>query len=158
MVRVYVLLPNAYVHCLVPPVTCSPDLKAVTVWADAMAVEQIFANLVNNAINYLDPTRPGYIEIGHLDRPEIHSADFRLFYVKDNGLGIPEKHHGRIFKLFQRVHQTSAPGEGMGLTIVSRIVDRHRGKIWVESTVGEGSTFFVTLPIIELARESQERK
>lgn len=117
---------------------------------DATAIEQLFANLIGNSLKYVDPQRAGVIEIGALSLP--HSANgsdtisMRTYFVKDNGLGIPVACHEKIFQAFQRAHPELAPGEGMGLTIVKRIVERHGGQIWLESAEGQGSTFFVTLP------------
>jgi signal transduction histidine kinase len=119
-------------------------------WGDPTAIEQIFANLVGNALNYLDPARPGVVEIGSLDsHPEQannNADDQRIYYVKDNGLGIVPEHLPKIFLAFQRLHPTLAAGEGIGLPLVRRMVERHGGRIWVESAAGQGSTFFVTLP------------
>jgi signal transduction histidine kinase len=112
-------------------------------WGDATAVEQVFANLVGNSVNYLDPARRGRIEIGMLESTD---PSFRTYYVRDNGLGIPETGLPKVFTAFQRHHARHADGEGVGLALVRRIVDRHRGRIWVESTEGEGTTFFVELP------------
>jgi signal transduction histidine kinase len=127
------------------------DLPAV--WADPTAVEQIFANLIGNALNYLDPKRPGIIEVGSQPREASGLAataeKLGVYYIKDNGLGIPPSQQTKVFQAFQRLHPNQAPGEGMGLTIVQRIVQRHHGKIWVESSVGVGSTFFVALPTSE---------
>lgn len=114
-------------------------------WGDAAALEQVFANLVSNALKYLAPGRPGRVEIGW-HKVGDSAGDFLTYYVKDNGLGVPEAYQHKIFQAFQRVHPDVADGEGMGLTIVRRIVERHRGRVWVESTSGAGSTFFVTLP------------
>lgn len=121
-----------------------------TTWGDPTAIEQIFANLIGNALNYLDPSRPGHIEIGCIlpgnrNGNGKHAAE-RTFFVKDNGLGIPEAYHAKVFQAFQRVHPGVAKGEGMGLTIVHRMVERHGGKIWFESAEGAGTTFFLTLP------------
>jgi len=118
-------------------------------WGDPTAVEQIFANLIGNALNYLDPARLGTIEVGCIGDAVPGLAGeraFHTYYVRDNGLGIPEAHRPKLFQAFQRLHPNVAQGEGMGLATVRRIVDRHGGKIWVESTAGAGSTFFVTLP------------
>ncbi len=113
-------------------------------WGDPTAIEQIFANLLSNALNYLDPARPGVIEVGS---PEVGQNDERrTYYVKDNGLGIDSEHLPKVFLAFQRLHPTVAPGEGIGLPLVRRMVERHGGRIWVESEVGQGSTFFVSLP------------
>ncbi|EDY19732.1 integral membrane sensor signal transduction histidine kinase [Chthoniobacter flavus Ellin428] len=120
------------------------DLPAV--WGDPTALEQIFANLIGNAINYLSPERPGRIEIGSVTR-EAEGVDKPLtYYVKDNGLGIAEKYLGKVFAIFQRLHGDVAKGEGVGLALVRRVVERHGGKVWVESTEGVGSTFFVAFP------------
>lgn len=103
----------------------------------------MFANLVGNALTYLDPARPGRVEVGRLpDDPD----GPRVYYVRDNGLGIDAGHRGRIFQAFQRAHPQVAGGEGIGLAVVARVAERHRGRVWVESEAGAGSTFFVALP------------
>ena len=114
-----------------------------TVVADATALEQVFGNLVSNALRYRDPARPCRIEIGGST-----SADGQTvtYYVRDNGLGIPANMLPELFRAFRRFHPESGPGEGMGLLTVRRIVDRHRGHIRVESREGQGSTFFIELP------------
>ena len=71
------------------------------------------------------------------------------YWVRDNGLGIPSHATERLFQVFQRLHPEQAEGEGMGLAIVKRIVERHGGHIWAESIEGAGSTFHFTLPAIE---------
>jgi signal transduction histidine kinase len=111
-------------------------------WGDSTAIEQIFGNLLANALNYLDPGRPGQIEIG--SRPT--EAGATTYWVKDNGLGIPEAYLGKLFVAFQRLHGNIAPGEGIGLALVRRVVERHGGRIWAESQEGVGTTFFLTLP------------
>jgi signal transduction histidine kinase len=116
-------------------------------WGDRTALEQIFANLIGNAVNYLDPDRPGKIEIGMARRAEAgEDGPVRTYYVRDNGRGIPESALPRIFSAFQRHHAEQAPGEGVGLLLVRRMVERHRGRIWVESREHQGSTFYVELP------------
>ena len=115
------------------------------VWGDPMALEQVFANLIGNAINYLNPDRPGRIEVGTLPAaPGVRSL--RVFYVKDNGLGIPTAAMPRLFNAFQRLHGNVAAGEGIGLALVRRMVERHGGRVWAESAEGEGTTFYLSLP------------
>jgi PAS domain S-box-containing protein len=121
------------------------------VWGDPTAIDQIFANLLGNALNYLDANRPGRIEVTCLAPPAAGTEDVRArmytFSVTDNGLGIPHAYQGKIFQAFQRLHPGVARGEGVGLSLVARIVERHGGKIWFESQEGVGTTFFVTLPM-----------
>ena len=108
--------------------------------ADADQITQIFSNLIGNAIKYRDPKRPTKIHV-------LASAeDGKVTYcVEDNGKGIDAAHHDKIFNLFTRLDPDAAEGEGIGLTIVKRMVERQGGKIWVESVVGVGSKFFVSL-------------
>ncbi|WP_084688069.1 sensor histidine kinase [Paraburkholderia oxyphila] len=115
------------------------------VWGDPTALEQVFANLIGNALNYLDPSREGRIEIGTASAPP-GVETLQIFYVRDNGLGIPEVAQPRLFQAFQRMHGNVAPGEGIGLALVRRMVERHGGRIWVESVEGEGTTFYLSLP------------
>ncbi|HXD89205.1 MAG TPA: ATP-binding protein [Urbifossiella sp.] len=112
-------------------------------WGDATALEQLFANLIGNALVYLDPARPGRIEIGFDAYGP--AGEGPAYFVRDNGLGIAEDHRGKIFQVFQRAHPGVGSGEGIGLSIVARVAERHRGRVWVASKVGEGSTFFVAL-------------
>ncbi|WP_322009517.1 sensor histidine kinase [Paraburkholderia sp. J12] len=115
------------------------------VWGDPTALEQVFANLVGNALNYLDPARDGKVEVGTAPAPP-GVESLLIFYVRDNGLGIPEVALPRLFQAFQRMHGNVAPGEGIGLALVRRVVERHGGRVWVESREGEGSTFYLSLP------------
>ncbi|ANB72877.1 sensor histidine kinase [Paraburkholderia phytofirmans] len=122
-------------------------------WGDPGAIEQIFSNLVGNALNYLDPARNGRIEIGVLapepepvDETEPRALRTRTYYVRDNGLGIPAAYMSKVFRAFQRLHGDVANGDGIGLAVVRRMVERHGGRVWVESAEGAGSTFFVVLP------------
>ncbi len=134
---------GAAVHCGELPV----------VWGDPTALELVFANLVGNALKYADPLRPAHVEIGCRPEPSSEENGNRLtFYVRDNGLGIAAEYQERVFQPFKRVHTQVAEGEGMGLAIARRIVERHRGRIWVESAPGSGSTFFVELPVVRANR------
>ncbi|MFM0210319.1 ATP-binding protein [Paraburkholderia sediminicola] len=119
------------------------------VWGDPTALEQVFANLIGNAVNYLDPAREGQIEIGTTPAPPgVHSL--RIFYVRDNGLGIPAVALPRLFNAFQRLHGNVAAGEGIGLALVRRVVERHGGRVWAESKEGMGTTFYLSLPEAEV--------
>lgn len=115
------------------------------VWGDPTALEQVFANLLSNAVNYLDPAREGRIEIGTLPAPA-GAWTLRIFYVRDNGLGIPAVALPRLFHAFQRLHGDAAAGEGIGLALVRRMVERHGGRVWAESKEGQGTTFYLSLP------------
>jgi PAS domain S-box-containing protein len=106
---------------------------------DANAIGQIFANIVGNALKSLEPGRPGVIEIAATsDAPPV-------FTVRDNGVGIPSEYRTKMFRVFQHVHDSRTRGEGMGLAIVRRIVERHGGRIWFDSSPGQGTTFSFTL-------------
>jgi PAS domain S-box-containing protein len=108
--------------------------------ADKPQAGRIFSNLIDNALKYLDKSRPGSIRIWG-----IASGNESMYCVEDNGLGIAPEYQKRIFEIFYRVSQ-KVQGEGIGLAMVKRMVDRNNGRIWVESEQGKGSRFFVALP------------
>ena len=124
-------------------------------WGDPTAVEQVFANLIGNAINYLDRKRPGRIEVFALEPdgegvPAEGVAPGSVVYaVRDNGLGISPSYKSKVFAAFQRLHGDVAKGEGVGLALVRRMVERHGGRVWFESEPGRGTTFFVAFPSAE---------
>lgn len=114
-----------------------------TVRADRARVGEIFYNLIVNAMRYNDKPEK-WIEIGATQEGK---GSPPVFYVRDNGIGIPEKHHDAVFRIFKRLHGRDkyGGGTGAGLTIVKKIVERHHGRIWLESAPGEGTTFYFTL-------------
>jgi light-regulated signal transduction histidine kinase (bacteriophytochrome) len=120
-----------------------------TVNCDAVLVSEVFTNLLSNALKYNDKAEQ-WIEIGYLDAQETESYQSCapiIFYVRDNGIGIQKRHLEIIFRLFKRLHEQHlyGGGTGAGLTITKKIIERHGGRIWVESTPGVGSTFYFTL-------------
>ncbi len=119
------------VHENLPEVVC-----------DKARILQVFTNLISNAVKYIGDTPEPKIEVGFKE-----IDDFYQFYVKDNGIGIDPKYHKKIFELFHMLKELeNVEGTGVGLTIVRRIVENHKGRVWVESEKGKGATFYFTLP------------
>lgn len=116
-----------------------------TVLGDPVALEQIFANLIHNSLNYLSPDRPGSIKV--YVEPDEPTPGVATIVVEDNGLGFPESFKDKIFLPFQRYHPDVAEGNGMGLAIVQRLVRRMNGRIWVSSIDGQGTKFYVSIPV-----------
>ncbi len=113
------------------------------VYGDPTQISYTFASLIENSIKFRGERRP-----------EVHVAaqgdeNGWVFSVRDNGMGIEPKYCERIFKVFKRVHNGGYPGAGVGLAIAKRIVELHGGRIWVESQLGRGATFFFRLPRAE---------
>jgi PAS domain S-box-containing protein len=109
-------------------------------FCDQVRVAEVFSNLITNAMKYNDKSHR-WIEIGYTREKE------KTFYVRDNGIGIRNEHQDSIFRIFKRLHGRDkfGGGTGLGLTVVKKIVERHGGRVWVESTYGQGSTFYFTL-------------
>jgi PAS domain S-box-containing protein len=114
-------------------------LPAIT--GDKTHLEQLFQNLVGNALKYRRQETPRI----HISARE--AGNEWLFSVSDNGQGIPLQYQSQIFELFKRLHSQQYPGTGIGLATCKRLVERYGGRIWVESESGEGSTFYFTLPL-----------
>jgi light-regulated signal transduction histidine kinase (bacteriophytochrome) len=111
-----------------------------TVVADGGQLVQLFQNLIGNAIKFHGEESP-HVHIS----ARVEETEY-LFSVKDNGIGIAPEYHDRLFKIFQRLHtREEYPGSGIGLAVCKRIVERHGGRIWIESKVGKGSTIYFTL-------------
>lgn len=108
---------------------------------DRFQMNCVFSNLFGNALKYLDPARKGHISISGKEE------DGRVVYcVSDNGIGIEADNIKNIFKVFYRVNGNDQDGQGLGLAVAERILDRHNGEITVESEIGKGSRFFVIVP------------
>ena len=123
-------------------ITCD---ELPTVAGDKPQLVQLLQNLISNAIKFHDEPPPKiHISAKQKDGHWVVS-------IRDHGIGVAPKYHDRIFEFFRRIHSRDRfPGTGIGLAICKRVVERHGGRIWVESTLGEGSTFFFTLPLRDL--------
>ncbi len=112
-----------------------------TITGDVIRIGEVFQNLISNAAKYNDkPSK--WIEVG-CDR----SSATPVFYIRDNGIGIQPQHHENVFRIFKRLHEQNkyGGGTGAGLTIVKKIIERHGGRIWLESVPDKGTTFYFTL-------------
>ena len=115
-----------------------------TITSDPTEMTRLFQNLIGNAIKYRSPDRPPQVEVGWKAR-----QNNILVWVKDNGMGIAPENCERAFQIFQRlVPKDTHEGFGIGLAVCKKIVERLGGRIWIESEVGAGSTFFLTLPLM----------
>jgi light-regulated signal transduction histidine kinase (bacteriophytochrome) len=111
------------------------------VFGDSGQLTQVFQNLIDNAMKFRGEKLPRVHLSARLEE------NFCVCSVQDNGIGIAPEYVDRLFILFQRLHtRAEYPGTGLGLAICKRIVERHGGKIWVESRPGEGSTFYFRIP------------
>jgi chemotaxis family two-component system sensor kinase Cph1 len=128
-------------------------------YGDRVRVREVFSNLISNATKYNDKAG-AWVEIGCIGLDDTPAAAARpasapaevsgdtIFYVRDNGIGIDPRHKDRVFMIFKRLHAQDAfgGGSGAGLTIACKMVEQHHGRIWFDSVIGEGSTFYFTLP------------
>ena len=115
--------------------------KLPTVRADGTQLLRVFQNLMDNAIRFRSD-QPPVVHVGAQEQ-----AGHWLFSVRDNGIGIDPQHSERVFRIFEHLHgKGKYPGTGIGLAICKKIVERHGGRIWMDSTSGQGSTFLFTIP------------
>ncbi len=129
---------NTRIHETAAEITCG---ELPTIRADNVQLVQLFQNLIGNALKFHGETPP------KIRVDASRNEDHWRFTVRDNGIGIAPEALDRIFLIFERLHtRTQYPGTGIGLAICKRIVDRHGGRIWVESEPGQGATFSFTLP------------
>jgi PAS domain S-box-containing protein len=118
------------------------DTPLPAVHYEKTRMRQVFSNLIGNAIKYMDKPQ-GEIHIGC-----VQDGDYWKFFVKDNGPGIDEKYYDLVFQIFQTLNaRDDIESTGIGLSIVKKIVETYGGKIWIESDVGKGSTFYFTIPL-----------
>ena len=122
----------------------APDLPEL--YGSRKRLNQVFTNLVTNAIKYMGPSDHPQINIGH----STNGAAMSTLWVKDNGIGIKKEYQQKIFQIFQRVpNKLKVEGTGIGLSIVKKIVELNGGEVWVESEEGKGSQFFIRWPRIQ---------
>ena len=134
---------SGVIDILAPPenIKITIENKLPTVVFEPTRIHQVFQNLISNAIKYMDKPE-GLIKIGCSEEKDVWKL-----YVADNGPGIDQKHFEKIFQIFQTLHaRDEIDSTGVGLTTVKKIIEMYGGKIWVESELGKGSTFFFTIP------------
>lgn len=124
----------------------------LAIWFSERQLSTVFQNLIANAIRHGKPSMGQcHVHVGW----DVFDEEVR-FYVRDNGPGLPEEAHERVFGMFQRLSETTE-GTGIGLTIVRRTAEAHGGRAWVESQPGRGATFYITLPLARLQRSADLR-
>jgi signal transduction histidine kinase len=129
---------HALPQSAVPYCTVAPHLPTVN--CDPELLRQVFANLIGNAVKFSNRSQRPHVEVAMLARD-----GEEVFLVRDNGVGLDAAAAQRLFKPFQRLHDHSYEGYGVGLSIVKRIVDRHGGRVWAEAQPGQGASFYFTL-------------
>lgn len=121
------------------------------IYGNFVQLTQVFQNLIANAIKYQGESKPT------IDISAEKKDGMWLFAVKDNGIGIEQWFSERIFIVFQKLHDhRKYPGSGIGLALCKRVIEKHGGKIWFESEVGKGTTFFFTLPVLEEKKKDKK--
>jgi light-regulated signal transduction histidine kinase (bacteriophytochrome) len=111
-------------------------------FGDRALLKLVYTNLISNALKFTSLRSPGVIEIGYTN-----SQEDVAFFVRDNGVGFDMQYADKLFGVFQRLHNDQEyPGTGIGLANVRRIVQRHGGRVWAESTPDQGATFYFTMP------------
>ena len=125
------------------------------VQCDPVRVCEVFSNLLANALKYKRQAE-AQIEVGYIGADETaarpnappDAAGHDIFYVRDQGIGIDSRHYEQVFRLFKRMHGSDdyGGGVGAGLAIVQKLVQRHGGRVWLDSALGVGTTFYFTLP------------
>jgi len=139
----YILSSTSKIDTLLKGLLKVSRLGQIAITIEKLNMKDLMAEVVDDfQFQYLDPERPGIIRIS--GRKEDSNV---VYTVEDNGIGIAPEHQETVFQIFQRVDPTASSGEGLGLTIVRRILERHGGKIWLESEPGKGSRFHISLPI-----------
>lgn len=113
-------------------------------YGDRAMIHQVFINLLSNAIKFTTPKERAVIEVGGWAE-----GQHNVYYIDDNGVGFDMQYVDKLFGVFQRLHTTGEfEGTGVGLAIVQRIIHKHNGRVWAEGKVGEGATFYFTLPVV----------
>ena len=141
------------IDMIAPPenIAVTIENKLPIVECEQTRICRVFQNLLSNAVKYMDKPQ-GWIKIGCVEE-----NGYWKFGITDNGPGIEEKHYHKIFQMFQTLSaRDDFESTGVGLTLVKKIVELYGGKIWVESKVGQGSTFFFTLPVQEMGVKNEE--
>ena len=122
------------------------DLPAVL--GDPTLLDQVFGNLLENALTYRRPDQPAHIQVDWQPAGPPAASSAVVIRVRDDGIGIPAEYYEKIFNIFQRLHsEDEYPGTGIGLATVKKAAEMLGGRVWVESTPGTGSTFFIQLPV-----------
>lgn len=138
------LLVREVIENISPPknITVTFDEPLPVIYFEKTRISQIFSNLISNAVKYIDKPE------GEIHISCTREGKFWKFGVADNGPGIDEKYHEKVFQIFQTLHpRDQKESTGIGLTIVKKIIDMYGGRIWIESKMGEGSIFYFTIPI-----------